>query len=248
MLILLPPSETKRDGGVPGSSLDVRGLSFSSLEQSRRHALAELQVLSGDPEAAARALKIGPSLHFELARNSTVGSSPLLPAMDRYTGVLYDALDTASLDSSARAFLADNVVIASALFGLVGAGDGIPAYRMSHNSRLQDLRPKAHWRSVISAALAEHSGLILDLRSEAYVELGPIPSGANSAYLRLVADGPDGVRRALNHFNKKGKGEFVRALAQSGISHDSTDSLIAWATSQGIRLSAGVDGELDLVV
>jgi len=248
MLILLPPSETKRDGGLTGSTLDLSALSFPALSDGRRRALDELRVLSADPVTAAKALKIGPSLHFEIERNRTAELSPLLPAMDRYTGVLYDGLDSVSLDAAARTFLAQTVVISSALFGLIGAGDHIPAYRLSHDSRLQDLRPKALWRDAASSQLGEHPGFILDLRSESYVALGPVPAGANASYLRVVADGPDGTKRALNHFNKKGKGEFVRLLAQAGISHDSPESLVDWAETQGIRLAAGKAGELELVV
>src|SRR5690606_24914834 len=91
-------------------------------------------------------------------------------------------------------------------------------------------------------------GLILDLRSEAYVALGPVPAGGNSFFLRVVAEGEDGKKRALNHFNKKGKGEFVRALVQSGIDHPNVDSLLRWAADSGIALEPGADGELELTV
>ena len=59
-----------------------------------------------------------------------------MPAIDRYTGVLFDALDAPSLDADAREFARETVVVHSALFGLVGALDEIPAYRLSHDSRL----------------------------------------------------------------------------------------------------------------
>jgi cytoplasmic iron level regulating protein YaaA (DUF328/UPF0246 family) len=248
MLILLPPSETKRDGGAPDTALDLGALSFPALTSARSTALAAVASLGSDPEAAAAALKIGPKLAFELDRNNSVDRSPLLPAMDRYTGVLYDALDAPSLDAAGRLFLADNAVIASALFGLLRAGDPIPAYRLSHDSRIGAVRMKALWRAAITEALASHDGLILDLRSESYVELGPVPAGANSAYLRVVSEHADGTHRALNHFNKKGKGAFVRALAASGIPHDSVDSLLEWAPAHGVRLAPGAAGEVLLIV
>jgi cytoplasmic iron level regulating protein YaaA (DUF328/UPF0246 family) len=102
----------------------------------------------------------------------------------------------------------------------------------------------------VSKELARHAGeLILDLRSEAYVHLGPVPASAAQAFfVRVVSAGPDGVTRALNHFNKKGKGELVRALVTAGIDFGDADDLIAWGSANGHRLSFGADRELVLEV
>jgi cytoplasmic iron level regulating protein YaaA (DUF328/UPF0246 family) len=248
VLVLLPPSETKRAGGDPGSVLDLETLSFPALTGHRRATLGALGLLSQDPVAAAKALKIGPALAFELERNLQVHTSPVMPAIDRYTGVLYDGLDAASLPPDARAYLTEHVAVASALFGLIRSGDAIPAYRLSHNSALPSLRLKGHWKDAIAAELAAHRGLILDLRSESYVGLGPTPVGPHVAYLRVMSESADGARRALNHFNKKGKGEFVRALAESGAAPDTLDDLVSWARSRGIHLDRAAAGGLELTV
>jgi hypothetical protein len=194
------------------------------------------------------ALKLGPTQRFEIDRNRAVATSPVMPAIERYTGVLYDAIDTESLAPDARAFAHRRLAIHSALFGLLDADDPIPAYRLSHDSRLPGLRLGELWRAPIAAEIASHSGLILDLRSEAYVDLGPAPAREDSVYLRVVTEGTGGVVRALNHFNKKGKGLFVRALLASGVDHDGVDSLIEWASGCGIRLERSRPGELALFV
>jgi len=248
MLILLPPSETKRDGGAEGSSLELSALSFSRLLPARRVVGTGLRKLSTNLTTMASALKLGSGQQHELLRNRAVRSSPTMPAIDRYTGVLYDALDAATLSAEARDFAFRHVAIHSALFGLIGAGDAIPAYRLSHDSRLPDVTLKKVWREPIAAELEDHGGLILDLRSEAYAALGPAPVGGNSYFLRVVAEGADGKKRALNHFNKKGKGEFVRTLLESRIDHADAASLLDWAAEFGIELSPGVAGELELTV
>lgn len=248
MLILLPPSETKRDGGADGSALALDALSFPELTSTRRSVSAQLRKLAGNLSVMAEALKLRPSQHHELMRNRSVRTSATMPAMDRYTGVLFDALDAASLPEAARAFAARHVVIHSALFGLVGAADPIPAYRLSHDSRLPTLPLKKAWSAPIAGVLEAYDGLILDLRSEAYVALGPAPARAGSYYLRVVAAGSDGEVKALNHFNKKGKGEFVRAIVTSGVDHPDADSLLDWALSAGFRLGHGREGELQLEV
>jgi cytoplasmic iron level regulating protein YaaA (DUF328/UPF0246 family) len=195
----------------------------------------------------AAALRLGPTQLFEVTRNRELGKSLLLPAIERYTGVLFDGLDVPSLSADARAFAGRHLVIHSALFGLLGAGDPVPAYRLSHDSRLPELSLKKTWRDAISSALSTRDELVIDARSEAYVELGP-SVGPRSFFLRVVTAGADGRTRALNHFNKKGKGELVRAIAQAGIDHGTVDSLLEWASATGIHLDHGAPGELDLIV
>lgn len=247
MLILLPPSETKRDGG-DGPPLDLGALSFPELTRARRQALSALKALSRNLSAAAGMLRLGPSSATEAARNRVVTTSPTMPAIDRYDGVLFDELDAPSLPDDARQFAARHLAIGSALFGLSGALDPIPGYRLSHDSRLPGTTLGKIWREPLAATLAAREGLILDLRSEGYAALGAVPDRVDSVYLRVVSEGTDGRRRALNHFNKQGKGAFARKLILAEIDHPDVPSLLAWAAAEGIRLESGRSGELDLVV
>ena len=247
MLVLLPPSETKRDGG-DDCALDLSRLSYPGLTVARAVVLDATNSLALDPDAMAAALHLGPTQRGELERNRRIAQSPVMAAVDRYTGVLYDALDAATLSPAARSLARSSVVIHSALFGLLGAGDPIPSYRLSHDSRLPGLKLRPLWSASIGAELALHDGLLLDLRSEAYVALGPVPVRPESYFLRVVAAGSDGHKRALNHYNKKGKGEFVRALLEAGRDHADAASLFAWAHDSGIRLAFGAPGEIELEV
>ena len=246
MIILLPPSETKRDGGDHGSTLDWSRLSFPALTEHRQAVAARLTQLTGDPEAARRALGLSTTQQFEVERNRTFEFAPVMSALKRYTGVLFDGLDAPSMTPAERSFAHKVLVVHSALFGPVAAGDLIPAYRLSHNSRLPGMTLKSHWRQSVTDALASVEGLQLDLRSEAYAQLGA--ASPNSIYLRVVNEAPDGKRVALSHFNKKSKGLFSRALINAGIEHSTVESLMAWARGAGFRLEHGAPGELDLVV
>ncbi|MBB5633981.1 hypothetical protein BKA04_002204 [Cryobacterium mesophilum] len=214
--------------------------------------LAAVRSLSSNRVKAAAALKLGATQLFEIDRNRALRRSPVMAAMDRYTGVLYEALDAATLPAASRGFAEAHVVIHSALFGLVRATDPIPAYRLSHDSSLPAHPLGRNWRGPLVAELEKLAGsqtgpgLILDLRSESYVALGRAPEHA--LFLRVVTEEVGGARRALNHFNKKGKGEFVRALLLAETDHVDVDSLLRWATAAGIRLERGEPGELQLVV
>jgi len=244
LLLLLPPSETKRDGGVDGLALDLSMLGFPALTVPRRTAISALKKLSRGVSGSMAALGLGPTQRFEVERNRVLTVSPVMPALDRYTGVLFDGLDFASLSADERAFADGHVAIHSALFGVIRALDPIPAYRLSHNSRLPDLSLRRLWASPVRAVLAAEAGLTLDLRSESYVALGPAPQ---ARYVRVVSENASGRRVALSHDNKRAKGEFARAVIASGIDHPDADSLLEWAALAGIRLEPGVAGELELI-
>lgn len=244
MLILLPPSETKREGGS-GSRFAQRRLSFPALAPVRARLIDDVVALSAEPDVAIRALRLGPKQHAEIDRNRRLRSSPTAPALSRYTGVLYDALDVESLTAEQWRFAAETVAVQSALFGLVGAADPIPAYRLSFDSRLTPSLKK-RWSAPNAAVLAARPGLILDLRSEGYAALGPLPVRDGAHYVRVLARDEDGRVRALNHFNKQAKGLLTRALVEAGQSFETTDELLDWAVAESYELSVACDGSRDL--
>ena len=99
----------------------------------------------------------------------------------------------------------------SALFGVIGANDPIPHYRLSATVRLPAADGSAvttlkqRWGNAISEVLATQ-GFVIDLRSGAYANLGKV-KGATTLRV-LTADG-----KVVSHFNKHYKGLFARALA-----------------------------------
>jgi hypothetical protein len=256
LFILLPPSETKRPGGGGLSLATEWNLSFPELDETRKQLVRALRELADDPVATAAALKLGPKQQDEVGVNASLLDGPTMPAIERFTGVLYDAVDIDTIDRRGREFLNSRVLIQSALFGLVRATDHIPAYRLSCASRLPGLpQLKNIWATISHHILSGHAGLILDLRSEGYAALTPLPQRDNAFFVRAVGRTPEGTLRQLNHFNKKGKGVFVRALGQSfphwvhnqadeytdvspsGFSIDNVDTLLLWARTFGVDLS-----------
>ncbi|QIM17061.1 peroxide stress protein YaaA [Leucobacter insecticola] len=239
MHILLPPSETKRVGGT--GILNSASLRDADILHSARAAVrTALESLSADPEAAAKALGLGVKNRAELEYNHRLGDSGVLPAGERYTGVLYDTLDVESLDPAARAWFDDHVSVQSALFGLISVADEIPAYRLSAGSRLPALAgsTKAVWQAAHANIDWAGFGWILDLRSKDYARLAPLPEGAGSS-LHVAQRSAAGEVRALNHFNKAAKGDLVRRLALSQAQIGCEEELIEWASGEQIELSRG---------
>lgn len=253
MRVLLPPSESKRPGG---GSAAFRGdaLAAPALGPARERLHDALIALCSDPDAGLAALKLGERQRPEIEANAALRSSPTMAAMDRYTGVLYDALDAGGLDDPARAWLGEHALIQSAAFGLIAAGDLIPAYRLSASSSLPGLTlagrrasVKAFWRAAHAEAPFDPTLCAIDLRSADYAALNPLPAGQPGGAVRVLGRDAAGVPRALNHFNKAGKGRVVRELATQRPEIASAADFVAWARSAGHE-AAETPAGIDLVI
>lgn len=249
MLVLLPPSETKVDGGAPGTSLNLSQLSFPSQNSLREALLHQVLELCADEARALKALKLGPKGAPEVERNRELLSSPVMPALGRYTGVLFDHLDVDTLDAKATTWLEKKVAVFSALFGLIRATDPIPAYRLSFNSRVSGGPLTTQWSRVAGAVWDEVDGFVLDLRSEGYRKLSLLSEG-KGVFVSLVTPGSPGSRKALGHANKSVKGRLVRALAETGAALESVDDLVSWGSAHGYFFDPESlrDGVVDLVI
>lgn len=246
MIVLLPPSETKRAGG-DGPPLDLDRLSFPAMNGLRAALVDELVALSADVAGARKALGLTAKQDAEIERNAKLSSTPTLPAIDRYTGVLYDALDIASVRGAAAARARARLAVGSALFGLLRADDPVPAYRLSAGSKLPD-RPTlaARWRPALEPVLAEIAAqeLIVDLRSGSYAGLGRI---AGAVRVNVLAEHADGHRTVVSHFNKAHKGKLARVLATSKAEPDDAARVAAVARRAGMQVERDGD-ELVIVV
>lgn len=244
MLILLPPSETKATGG-DGSPLRLKEFFLPSLNEVRDAILTAVISVSRSPEDAVAALKLGPKQRGEVTHNLTLRSAPTMPAIERYTGVLYDALDVSSMTLSQRGRAGERLVIGSALFGAVAADDMIPYYRLSAGSKLPGLPSlRALWRPLLGDVLrASGAGTIVDLRSGSYAALGPV-DGAITA--TVLTERPDGSRKVVSHFNKHHKGLLARALATTR-AEPRTISDVAQVASRA-RLKVEIASERELLI
>lgn len=241
MRILLPPSEGKTAPETgPGLRLDA--LSFPALTSTRARVLSALvELCRGDAQQSLSALGIGPSLAGEVQRNASLPDAPCAPAWQVYTGVLFAALDPATLPVGPSPLL-----IATALFGLVSASDPIPAYRLSGSVTLPGLpTPKKLWGPGLRAVLAEvaEEHLVVDMRSQTYAAWG-VPAGA--ATLRVMTM-RNGRRVTVSHHNKATKGLLARGLVTSGEHPRHGAELVDLLRSLGWDASPGAPGVVEVL-
>ena len=236
MLLLLPPSETKRIGG---SSLTIEQvhLSYGQLNEARDLILDALIKVCKNKAEATKVLKLSPKQQGDRELNLAIRKAPTMPAYERYEGTLYKAIGTDSFTKHEIELMRGNVLIQSALFGLISATDRIPWYRLSASTVLPKVSLKKVWREHQDAAYNRLVDMpIIDLRSKAYVDLAPIPEHLDSYWVEVVAEDGKGQRRALNHFNKTAKGEFVGAFVRAKTPPKTLTQLKAVAKKAGLGL------------
>ena len=241
VLVLLPPSETKRGGG-DGPPLRLDRLAHPALNPLRAELVDELVKLAAEPAAARAALGLSAQQDAEVARNAELWTAPTVPALHRYTGVLYDALDVGSLRGAAAVRARRRLAVGSALFGLLTADDPVPAYRLSAGSVLPGRGTlAAAWRPALEPVLAAVAAreLVVDLRSGSYAALARVP-GAVTVTVR-TAEGA-----IVSHFNKAHKGLLARALVVSRAEPKNLNGLVKVAKAAGFRVEKTGDRTADL--
>jgi len=217
MLVLLPPSEGKAHPEA-GAPVDLDSLAFADQLGERREELLD---------------ELDPSLR----------KAPAVPAAEVYTGVLYGRLGLPELPARAQS----QVLIASALWGVVRPGDRIPYYRLPPKEKLDGIGPLAkYWRPALAEALPDEQGnLILDMRSAAYSTMWK-PKRATLLAVRAFTE-IDGERKVVSHMAKAVRGDVARALLQAKKPPSDPEATAATVESAGFTVELA-DGSLDVIV
>jgi cytoplasmic iron level regulating protein YaaA (DUF328/UPF0246 family) len=211
VLILLPPSEGKTPA-AKGPAIDWEALSFPELNPYRAKVLDALGTVSAHEDALAL-LGVGASLRDDVERNTRLHAEPAAPAHQVYAGVLYDALGFGTMTPTQRRKATESILVVSALWGAIGFGDHVPAYRLSMGTALPDVgRLASYWKPQLTAALAARTEgeLLVDCRSSTYAAAwAPPPAQTVSVNVFTEANGK---RTVVSHFAKHTRGELARHL------------------------------------
>lgn len=210
LTILLPPSEGKDPGGAEGTAWSPDQGRFAALADVRRR-VADALVAADGGDARLLGAR-GDLLDRSRDANRAVLGAPTLPAFERFTGVVWDALGPHDLPAAARRRARSSVVVVSALTGLSAWDDPVPDFRLKLSVRLDPLgRLDAFWREPLSEALNRHC------RRRTVVDLLPIehrsawvPDPARCRLLRPELRTASGA--AGGHNGKAAKGRLARAL------------------------------------
>jgi cytoplasmic iron level regulating protein YaaA (DUF328/UPF0246 family) len=210
-MLLLPPSEGKAEGGsrrrAPWSP---EAGSFGARLGDCRAAVVDALLAAHGGDEKLLGVRGEHLLRAQSANSSLIGAATL-PAWQRYTGVVWDHLDPATLIPAAR----KQIVVVSGLLGFVRGDDSVPDYRLKMGAHLRPLgKLSTWWREALTVELARNA------RHRFVVDL--LPQEHRAA---LVLDDIDGVSLTLvdptgkpgGHFAKAAKGELARAILSHGV-------------------------------
>ena len=232
-----------------GNTVDLGALAFAAeLEPLRSKLLDALEQLGGRPVGqAVKALGISKGQAAEVELNAALRKAPAAAAAQIYSGVLYERLDLAGLPAAARRRAERQVLIASALWGVVRPEDRIPYYRFSAKARLREIGPPATWwRDALAEAMPDEPGdLIVDMRSGAYAAAWK-PKRATLLSVRAFT-GQDGKRKTVSHMAKAVRGEVARALLLAKRSPADPEAAAAMASDAGFKVEL-TPSSLDVIV
>ena len=199
-LILLAPSEEKAPGGKLGA------LAEASAQRWVRDRLVDL-VVHGSADAQRRAFEVKDAA-LDRAKEEALALRhrvPLRPALERYAGVAFQALDAASLEPA----LWRRIFVLSNLRGLVRGDEPVPPYKVKL-AGLPGL--KAHWQRHLGPALADlPPGPVWELLPQDAAAL--LKGWTRPRHTIEILD-PQG--RAVSHWSKLYRGRVARWLLQHG--------------------------------
>lgn len=225
--VLIPPSETKAIGGVaPGEG----GVFDHTLAGHRREVVKSLRALvrTGTLASQSSVLKVrGPLFERAVADTKALVASRalVLPAWQRYQGVVWSHLDPATLDEEQRRRL----LVPSGLYGLNAAVDPIADYRLTMKAALPPLGGlAAWWRRPLASVLDGLDGTFINLLPQEHASAFDVAGLEQSGRMLCIAFVQHGGDGAAGHDAKAVKGVLARTLVQSGLASFDTFEWRGW--------------------
>ena len=219
MKILLAPSETKMQGG--SKNFNLNALLFPQLTATRKEILHHYMNILQKNNLEELSKMFGLKKEADISyHNREIIHELTMKAIERYTGVAFDYLSYETLDADAKAYLDKNLLIFSNLFGVLGAGDLIPEYRLQQGKPVGDTKPEQFYRPLLMPLLDDYldGEEILDIRAGFYDKYYK-PSQPYTT-LKFTKGG-----KVVSHWAKAYRGVVLREIAKAKI--DSLEAFLA---------------------
>lgn len=212
MKILLAPAETKNEGGK-GQPFCKENFFLDELFSKRERIFeayeAHLKDLSTEELSAWFGLK---KLDDVKKYQNSLRNKPTMKAIERYNGVAFDALSYETLNTDAQAYIHDNVILFSNLFGPIQASDMIPDYKYKQGAKLPNINAEKFFIENFTLALDEYlEDEVLDLRAGYYEKFYKIKN-ASVITLKFIKEG-----KVVSHWAKHYRGAVLKVLAQNNV-------------------------------
>jgi cytoplasmic iron level regulating protein YaaA (DUF328/UPF0246 family) len=211
MKILLAPSETKISGGTEPFKLEA--LLFTDLLPHRTQLLHHYINVLQRGEMTELSAMFGLKKEADILKHKRdIIHEPAMKAIERYTGVAFDYLNYHTLNKDAQAYLHDNLLIFSNLFGVLKANDNIPEYRLQQAKPIGDIKPEQFYKPLLQERLDSYleGEDILDIRAGFYDKY--YKPTLPYTTLKFIKEG-----KVVSHWAKAYRGIVLREIAKAGV-------------------------------
>jgi cytoplasmic iron level regulating protein YaaA (DUF328/UPF0246 family) len=211
MKILLAPAEIKQCGG-DGKPFCKDNFSFPSIFESQKEVFDSYEEFISKSSLEELSKWFGIKKMDEVEKYSqSLKEKPTMKAIQRYSGVAFDAIEYENLRTSSQEYIDNNVLIFSNLFGVVKADDLIPDYKYKQGSKLANIDVEKHYKNSLEKTLDEYLGdEVIDIRAGYYDKF--YKPKANTITYKFLKDG-----KVVSHWAKHYRGEILRHLANNNI-------------------------------
>jgi cytoplasmic iron level regulating protein YaaA (DUF328/UPF0246 family) len=211
MKILLAPAEIKQCGG-DGKPFCKDNFSFPSIFESQKEIFNFYEEFISKSSLEELSKWFGIKKMDEVEKYSqSLKEKPTMKAIQRYSGVAFDAIEYENLRTSSQEYIDNNVLIFSNLFGVVKANDLIPDYKYKQGSKLPNIDVEKHYKNALEKTLDEYLGdEVIDIRAGYYDKF--YKPKANTITYKFLKDG-----KVVSHWAKHYRGEILRHLANNNI-------------------------------
>ena len=208
MKILIPPSEGKAKAKPTKTLFSKTNFRF---EREVNQVVRLLELIDDEDLRSVYGTSAEKALMFH-RQNQDIFNSPCAPAIERYTGVVYEHISLSTISEKAKNYMEKYVYIFSGLFGLLTPNTLIPDYKLKMNV----LSLQHHWHPILTEALINEK-MIIDLLPQVHRKAYQ-PNKENIIPVDFLILNK-GKKSAAGHFGKAVKGEFIRYIAENNITN-----------------------------
>tara|TARA_Y100000590_G_scaffold280432_1_gene315039 strand:+ start:333 stop:1034 length:702 start_codon:yes stop_codon:yes gene_type:complete len=206
MKILIPPSEGKAKVKTTSSILfDDTDFIYDEYVD---HIVTLLSLIVDEDLKSIYGTSEEKALTFH-RQNQDIYNSQCIPAIERYTGVVYEHINWSSLSEKAKKFMEKHIRIFSGMFGMLTPLTMIPDYKLKMNV----LNLQHHWSPLLTEELAKED-IVIDLLPQ--VHRKAYKAGKNVVRIDFSVI-TKGKKTAAGHFGKAVKGELIKYIATNQI-------------------------------
>ena len=245
--ILLPPSEGKIEGGKEKYIEAKSGHAFGFLEKDRIFLLKNLLdfISKANHSDLEKLFSVKSNISNIASFLENFDQKLTLPAIERYSGVMFSAIDYPSLDDAQKDRANNSILFIDALFGLLRLQDLIPNYKLAISAKFSDFKIDHHWKKVLKNHLEEalKDKIILDILPQAHRKAVDISS--ENHYLINFFEIKNNKAKNAGHISKKLKGEFVRYIL--GFDEISLEILYNFSHSEGYIYSEDLSSNSEII-